>query len=96
MVTMGIVLLGQSNATFDPAASFSTFNFANPPRRDVVLLPAGEDITIACKPDNPGAWLMHCHVAWHASAGRPTYVSWGLSAARTPRICVWQHVLMTV
>lgn len=67
---MDIVLLAQSNTTFDPAASFSTFNFTNPPRRDVVLLPANGYIAIAFKPDNPGAWLMHCHIAWHASAGK--------------------------
>lgn len=67
---MDIVLLAQSNTTFDPAASFDTFNFVNPPRRDVVLLPADGYIAIAFKPDNPGAWLMHCHIAWHASAGK--------------------------
>lgn len=66
---MDIVLLAQSNTTFDPATSFDTFNFVNPPRRDVVLLPADGYIAIAFKPDNPGAWLMHCHIAWHASAG---------------------------
>ncbi|KAI3392408.1 hypothetical protein diail_5735 [Diaporthe ilicicola] len=66
---MDVVLLAQSNTTFDPAASFNTFNFVNPPRRDVVLLPAGGYIAIAFKPDNPGAWLVHCHIAWHASAG---------------------------
>lgn len=67
---MDVVLLAQSNTTFDPAASFDTFNFVNPPRRDVVLLPANGYIAIAFKPDNPGAWLMHCHIAWHASAGK--------------------------
>ena len=24
---------------------------------------------IAFKADNPGSWLMHCHIAWHASSG---------------------------
>ena len=24
---------------------------------------------IAFKTDNPGAWLMHCHIAWHVSGG---------------------------
>lgn len=67
---MDVVLLAQNNTTFDPAASFSTFNFVNPPRRDVVLLPGGGYIAIAFKPDNPGAWLVHCHIAWHASAGK--------------------------
>ena len=61
---MDVVLLAQSNTTFDPVNSYKTFNFVNPPRRDVVLLPAGGFIAIAFKPDNPGAWLVHCHIAW--------------------------------
>lgn len=47
---------------FDP-------NFDNPPRRDVVLLPAGGFIAIALRAYNPGAWAFHCHIAWHASSG---------------------------
>ncbi|KAI9758556.1 MAG: hypothetical protein M4579_003048 [Chaenotheca gracillima] len=41
----------------------------NPPRRDVALLPRNGYIVIAFKSDNPGSWLMHCHIAWHASSG---------------------------
>ncbi|CAG8960632.1 hypothetical protein HYFRA_00013510 [Hymenoscyphus fraxineus] len=41
----------------------------NPPRRDVALLPANGYLLLAFKADNPGAWLMHCHIAWHASSG---------------------------
>ncbi|KAL3417370.1 Lcc2 [Phlyctema vagabunda] len=41
----------------------------NPPRRDVVLLPANGYVVIAFKTDNPGSWLMHCHIAEHASSG---------------------------
>lgn len=77
---MDIVVLAQSNTTFDPVTSYDTFNFVNPPRRDVVLLPAGGFVAIAFKPDNPGAWLMHCHIAWHASAGESGPVLLGLSA----------------
>ena len=44
-------------------------NFDNPPRRDVALLPAGGYLIIAFKADNPGSWLLHCHIAWHASSG---------------------------
>lgn len=93
---MDIVLLAQSNTTFDPAASFSTFNFTNPPRRDVVLLPANGYIAIAFKPDNPGAWLMHCHIAWHASAGKSNSYSTLLDQS-PPAICasaLWNHVLI--
>lgn len=67
---MDIVVLAQKNTTFDPVNSYQDFNFVNPPRRDVVLLPAKGYIAIAFKPDNPGVWLLHCHIAWHASAGK--------------------------
>jgi FtsP/CotA-like multicopper oxidase with cupredoxin domain len=41
----------------------------NPPRRDVVLLPSGGYVVIAFKADNPGAWIVHCHIAFHISEG---------------------------
>lgn len=43
--------------------------FDNPPRRDVVLLPVNGFVVIAFRPDNPGNWLLHCHIAEHASFG---------------------------
>lgn len=60
-------LLQQSNLNFTKK-NFKP-NFINPPRRDVVLLPAEGYIAIAFKADNPGAWALHCHIAWHASGG---------------------------
>jgi hypothetical protein len=47
----------------------ATLQFENPPRRDVALLPAGGYLIIAFKADNPGSWLFHCHIPWHASSG---------------------------
>ena len=41
----------------------------NPPRRDVAFLPDAGYLIIAFKADNPGVWLMHCHIAFHASSG---------------------------
>ena len=43
--------------------------YDNPPRRDVVLLPSDGYVVTAFKTDNPGVWLMHCHIAAHASFG---------------------------
>ncbi|KAK0723520.1 multicopper oxidase-domain-containing protein [Lasiosphaeria miniovina] len=43
--------------------------FDNPPRRDVVLLPSNGYVVVAFKADNPGSWLFHCHIPWHASSG---------------------------
>jgi len=47
----------------------SSFQTTNPPRRDVATLPGGGYLALAFLLDNPGAWLVHCHIAWHASQG---------------------------
>lgn len=54
----------------------STLNFKNPMRRDTVMLqgsagpgnPAGYTV-IGFETDNPGAWVMHCHILWHVDDG---------------------------
>lgn len=33
------------------------------------MLPGSGYLVIAFKADNPGAWLCHCHIAWHTSEG---------------------------
>jgi len=33
------------------------------------MLPGNGHLAIAFKLDNPGAWLIHCHIAWHSSEG---------------------------
>lgn len=53
-------ILQQSTQTYSPDRLNLTLN--NPPRRDVVLLPANGFVVIAFKSDNPGTWLMHCHI----------------------------------
>jgi hypothetical protein len=58
--------MGTGSGTFsDP----TVLNYNNPPRRDVAMMPAGGWLVIAFYTDNPGAWLMHCHIAWHVSQG---------------------------
>ena len=55
-------ILGQKEkATFDNS-SIATLTFTNPPRRDVAFLPNQGWMVIAFPTDNPGAWLMHCHI----------------------------------
>jgi hypothetical protein len=46
-----------------------TSDQTNPPRRDVMMLPAGGHLVLQFNADNPGAWPLHCHIAWHVSAG---------------------------
>ncbi|KAJ5788516.1 hypothetical protein N7457_003506 [Penicillium paradoxum] len=63
-------ILGQKeNAIFDKNKDIDILDFTNPPRRDVGMLPSGGWVVIAFKKDNPGAWLLHCHIAVHVSEG---------------------------
>jgi len=41
----------------------------NPIRRDTAALPAGGYLVLAFESDNPGAWLMHCHIPFHVAGG---------------------------
>jgi FtsP/CotA-like multicopper oxidase with cupredoxin domain len=61
------ILQQEENQEYHP--NKLNLNLDNPPRRDVVLLPNGGFVVIAFKADNPGSWLMHCHIARHASEG---------------------------
>ncbi|RKK84555.1 hypothetical protein BFJ71_g14508 [Fusarium oxysporum] len=61
------VVLATGTDEFNPANV--TLQTVNPPRRDVALLPVNGYLIIAFQINNPGVWLMHCHIAWHASGG---------------------------
>lgn len=41
----------------------------NPPRRDTAVLAGNGYLFIAFQTNNPGAWLMHCHIGWHVNEG---------------------------
>ncbi|KAK4192334.1 laccase-2 [Podospora australis] len=60
-------VLAQETGMFN--GDTSTFNTQNPTRRDVATLPGNGYLAIGFVLDNPGAWLVHCHIAWHASQG---------------------------
>ncbi|KAJ8093249.1 hypothetical protein PM082_020735 [Marasmius tenuissimus] len=48
----------------------STYNYVNPPRRDVVNTGVpGDNVTIRFRTDNAGPWFLHCHIAQHEKAG---------------------------
>jgi len=42
--------------------------------RDTTLLAAGEARDIAFVADNPGDWLLHCHMLGHAASGMQTWL----------------------
>ena len=62
-------VLGSGTGTFDASTSTSSLNFATPPRRDTSVLPGGGWLVIAFPANNPGSWLLHCHIAWHIGEG---------------------------
>ena len=70
-----VSVLGTGTGTFT-SDLIAGLNFANPTRRDTVMLqgsagpgsPAGYTV-IGFETDNPGVWLMHCHIAWHVDGG---------------------------
>ncbi|RMD39446.1 hypothetical protein DV735_g5686, partial [Chaetothyriales sp. CBS 134920] len=68
-------LLGQGTTPWSDDL-VNTLNFENPPRRDSALLVGSAGVGIApgytvigFQSDNPGAWLMHCHIVWHVDGG---------------------------
>ncbi|MEL6598050.1 MAG: multicopper oxidase family protein [Pseudomonadota bacterium] len=44
------------------------------PLRDTILLNRGESAEIAFVADNPGDWLLHCHMLEHAAGGMTTWL----------------------
>jgi FtsP/CotA-like multicopper oxidase with cupredoxin domain len=61
------MILAQGTGTYVDGTT--ALNLVNPTRRDVAWLPGGGYLVIGWQTDNPGSWLMHCHIAWHASQG---------------------------
>lgn len=59
-------LLAQGTGAFN---STTPLLLSNPPRRDVATLPLSGYIVIGFPIDNPGVWLMHCHIGWHTEEG---------------------------
>lgn len=56
------LVLAQDTGTYNSSVSL---NLSNPTRRDTAMLPANGFLVLAWVTDNPGAWLMHCHIGWH-------------------------------
>ncbi|KIW80355.1 hypothetical protein Z517_06970 [Fonsecaea pedrosoi CBS 271.37] len=71
-----MAILGQGKEEWN-ASLISTLNFENPPRRDTALVVGniekdpnvGGYLVLGFKTDNPGVWLLHCHIIWHSESG---------------------------
>ncbi|KAH7040944.1 laccase [Microdochium trichocladiopsis] len=60
---------GKNAGPFVYARDKGSLKTQNPTRRDVTMAPANGWLVLAFFTDNPGAWLMHCHIAWHIEGG---------------------------
>ncbi|KAH9811516.1 multi-copper oxidase laccase-like protein [Melampsora americana] len=63
-----VVATGQGRLTPE-AAETLTYNLTNPLRRDTEVVPGGQYAVYRLVADNPGVWILHCHIGWHLGAG---------------------------
>lgn len=54
-------VLGSGSSAWTDADR-ETLNYDSPLRRDVAMLPTNGWLAIAFETNNPGAWLLHCHI----------------------------------
>ncbi|EPS73068.1 hypothetical protein M569_01687, partial [Genlisea aurea] len=66
-------ILAEGFGNFDPNTDTAKFNLIDPPQRNTASLPVGGWSVIRFVADNPGVWLMHCHLDIH--------ITWGLAMA---------------
>lgn len=45
------------------------FNLANPVKKDTVFIPRHGYAVLRFLADNPGIWMLHCHLLWHQASG---------------------------
>ncbi|XP_058075501.1 laccase-3-like [Magnolia sinica] len=66
-------ILAQGFGNFNPRTDTQNFNLIDPPLRNTVAVPVSGWAVIRFVADNPGVWLMHCHLDVH--------ITWGLAMA---------------
>lgn len=66
-------IVGEGFGNFNPSKDTAKFNLVDPPMRNTASVPVGGWAVIRFVADNPGVWLMHCHLDVH--------IGWGLAMA---------------
>ncbi|XP_002520797.2 laccase-12 [Ricinus communis] len=66
-------IIAEGFGNFNPQTDTSKFNLVDPPLRNTVGVPVNGWAVIRFVADNPGVWLMHCHLDVH--------ITWGLAMA---------------
>ncbi|KAL3826070.1 hypothetical protein ACJIZ3_022099 [Penstemon smallii] len=66
-------VLAQGFGNYNSATDSGNFNLFNPQERNTIAVPVGGWAVIRFRANNPGVWLIHCHLDVH--------LPWGLSTA---------------
>ncbi|XP_022888574.1 laccase-7-like [Olea europaea var. sylvestris] len=66
-------VLAQGFGNFNRTRDSKNFNFVNPQERNTIGVPVGGWAVVRFRANNPGVWLMHCHLDVH--------LPWGLATA---------------
>ncbi|GAB4856836.1 hypothetical protein Ancab_014754 [Ancistrocladus abbreviatus] len=66
-------VLAQGFGNYNPSTDRNKFNLKNPQMRNTIGVPVGGWAAIRLHANNPGVWLMHCHLDVH--------LPWGLATA---------------
>ncbi|KAL2541813.1 Laccase-12 [Abeliophyllum distichum] len=66
-------ILAEGFGNFNPKRDTPKFNLIDPPQRNTASVPVGGWTVIRFVADNPGVWLLHCHLDVH--------ITWGLAMA---------------
>jgi laccase len=66
-------VVGKGLGNFDPNKDPQKFNLVDPVERNTVAVPTAGWTAIRFRADNPGVWLLHCHLEVHTT--------WGLKMA---------------
>ncbi|GFY83473.1 laccase 12 [Actinidia rufa] len=66
-------IVAEGFGNFNPKTDSKKFNLVDPPMRNTASVPVGGWTVIRFVADNPGVWLMHCHLDVH--------ITWGLAMA---------------
>ncbi|KAF9597502.1 hypothetical protein IFM89_019029 [Coptis chinensis] len=65
-------ILAEGFGNFNAKTDTSKFNLVDPPLRNTVGVPVGGWSVIRFVADNPGVWLIHCHLDAHIALGLAT------------------------
>ncbi|KAL0402954.1 UNVERIFIED_CONTAM: Laccase-12 [Sesamum radiatum] len=66
-------IIAEGFGNFNPSRDTAKFNLVDPPLRNTASVPVGGWTVIRFVADNPGVWLLHCHLDVH--------ITWGLAMA---------------